>query len=75
MYNNNTLRERAMINLSTNHLLQKRITKADIMSSLKQTMFKNDELTELRQHISHLKELNGRLQYMMTEIHSLVTNT
>ncbi len=34
----------------------------------------NDGLSELRNSIDRLEDLNGRLKYMMTEIHSLITN-
>ena len=37
--------------------------------------FDNNDLTELKNHISHLEDLNERLKYMMSEIRFLVTNT
>ncbi len=59
-----------------NNLLQNNLSSiySTRTTSLNET-FNHDGLTELRNHICHLEELNERLKYMMTEIRFLVTDS
>ena len=63
------------MDIQMNNLLQKNLspTYSARTTSLNDTL-NNDGLTELRSHICHLEELNGRLKYMMAEIRFLVTD-
>ena len=65
------------MDLQTDNLLQERRAISHVISKpiVLNESIHNDGLTELKSHICHLRELNGRLKYMMAEIHSLITDT
>ena len=65
------------MDLQTNNLLQERRSVSRVIAKpiILNKSIHNEGLAELKGHICYLRELNGRLKYMITEIHSLITNT
>ena len=66
-----------LMDIQTNDLLKKRraISRVIAKPIMLNKSVHSDGLAELKGHICYLRELNGRLKYMITEIHSLITNT